>query len=91
MYGGFEEQRQKLDPSAVIDLRYEELVADPVGEVGKLYDRLQLGDFDLVRDKLSAFVGEQKDYQPNKHEMDEALKARIRERWAGYFERYGYA
>ena len=90
MYRGYEGQRQQLPAEAVVDLRYEDLIADPVGEVEKLYDRLQLGDFSLVRDKIAAFVGQQKDYQPNKHEMEEGLKARIRERWAGYFERYGY-
>jgi hypothetical protein len=91
MYRGYEQQRQKLEASAVVDLRYEDLIADPVGEVARLYDRLQLGDFSLVRDKVAEFVGGQKDYQPNKHELDESLKARIRERWAEYFERYGYS
>jgi len=90
MYRGYEEQRQQLDPAAVVDLRYEDLIADPVGEVEKLYERLQLGDFAAVRDKIAVFVGQQKDYKPNKHEMDEELKARIREQWAAYFERYGY-
>jgi hypothetical protein len=90
MYGGYETQRQKLDPASVVDLRYEDLIADPVGEVAKLYERLDLGDFELVRDKIAAFVGAQKDYKPNQHQMDEALKARIRERWAAYFEQYGY-
>ena len=90
MYRGYEEQRQKLDPAAVVDLRYEDLIADPVGEVAQLYQRLNLGDFEPIREKIAAFVGTQKDYQPNKHQMDEELKARIRERWAGYFERYGY-
>ena len=79
-----------IDPAAVVDLRYEDLIADPVGEVEKLYERLQLGDFAAVRDKIAVFVGQQKDYQPNKHEMDEGLKASIRERWSAYFERYGY-
>ena len=91
MYRGYEEQRQKLEASAVVDLRYEDLIADPVGEVAKLYERLDLGDFGPVRDKVAQFVGGQKDYKPNKHEMDESLKSRIRERWAEYFERYGYA
>jgi hypothetical protein len=90
MYRGFEDQRQRLDPAAVYDLRYEDLVADPVGEVGRIYERLNLGEYSLVRDAIAAAVSEQKDYKTNKHELDEGLKARIRERWAGYFERYGY-
>ena len=90
MYRGFEDQRKRLDPASVYDLRYEDLVADPVGEVERLYKTLDLGDFEVVRKQIAAFVGTQKDYKTNKHELDEPLKAQIRERWAGYFERYGY-
>lgn len=91
MYGGFEEQRLRLPPEAIHDVRYEDLVADPVGEVGRIYERLNLGDYEPVREKIAAFAGQQKDYQPNKHDLDEHLKQRIRQRWAAYFERYGYA
>jgi hypothetical protein len=91
MYGGFEDQRQRLDQAAIYDIRYEDLVADPLGEIEKIYESLNLGDFASAREKIAAFVAEQKDYQPNKHRMDEALKAQIRSRWSQYFDRYGYA
>jgi hypothetical protein len=90
MYRGFEDQRQRLDPAAVYDLRYEDLVSDPVNEVGRIYTALDLADYSAVRETIVAFAGQQKDYKTNKHELDEGLKARIRQRWAGYFERYGY-
>jgi hypothetical protein len=91
MYRGFEDQRQRLAPGAIMDVRYEDLVADPVKKVGEIYQRLELGDYRLVREPIADFVAQQKDYKPNKHHMDDALKRRIRERWAAYFERYGYA
>ena len=91
MYGGFKDQRQRLDPASIIDVRYEDLIANPVQKVGEIYDKLQLGDFRLVRDRIAEFVDQQKDYKTNKHHMDDALKRQIRERWSGYFEWYGYA
>jgi omega-hydroxy-beta-dihydromenaquinone-9 sulfotransferase len=90
MYRGFEDQRPRIDPAAIVDVRYEQLVADPVAEVQRIYQRLELGDFAAVRPKIEAFVAGQKDYKTNKHELDEGLRARIRERWKEYFERYGY-
>jgi hypothetical protein len=91
MYRGFEEQRATLPTGSIVDVRYEELVADPTTEVEKIYDRLGLGDYELVRERVAAFVSQQKDYQTNKHELDPQLKAQIRDRWSEYFERYGYA
>lgn len=90
MYGGFEAQRAKLPENAIVDIRYEDLVRDPVEHVRAIYDRLGLGDFEPLRAPLIAFVGEQKDYQTNRHDLDPDLKANIRQRWSGYFERYGY-
>jgi hypothetical protein len=91
MYGGFDDQRKWLDPDAIYDVRYEDLVDDPVREIGKMYKKLGLGDYSAVHDKIAAFVAEQKEYKPNKHRIDDDLKRRIRERWAAYFEKFGYA
>jgi hypothetical protein len=91
MYRGFEDQRRRLDPAAIYDVRYEDLVADPVAEIGKMYERLALGDYRIVRESITKSVAAQRDYKTNKHHLDDALKAKIRQRWAAYFEKYGYA
>jgi omega-hydroxy-beta-dihydromenaquinone-9 sulfotransferase len=90
MYRGFEDQRQRLDPKAIYDVRYEELIANPIHEISKMYAQLDLGDFTPVEEKIASFVTEQKDYKPNKHRLDKELKDKIHQRWAAYFDRYGY-
>lgn len=90
MYGGFEKQRREIDPRNMIDIKYEDLVADPVGQVERIYRELELGDFEPLRPKLTAVASEQKSYKTNVHELDDATRAEIRRRWAAYFERYGY-
>ncbi len=91
MYAGFEHQRQRIPPEQISDVRYEDLIADPIGQVRRLYDELDLGDFDTVQPALEAYLSTQKDYKPNRHELPAALKAEIDRRWAGYKEKYGYA
>lgn len=90
MYRGFEDQRERLDPASICDVRYEDLVADPVGEVRRIYETLDLGDYAAVEPKIAAYATREKNYRRNVHDLDESLKTRIRERWAAYFERYGY-
>ena len=90
MYRGFEDQRQRLPAENIYQIKYEDLVADPSQEIERIYETLGLGDYAPVRNTIAVAVGQQKDYKTNKHELDESLQVRIRERWASYFERYGY-
>lgn len=90
MYRGFERQRPEIDPKNICDMRYEDLAQNPLAEVRRVYQELGLDDFAALQPKLEAYLGKQKSYQVNKHELDEEMKGQIRGRWGEYFERYGY-
>jgi LPS sulfotransferase NodH len=91
MYNGFEQQQHVIAPENMCEVRYEELIANPVEGVASIYERLELGNFCEVRAAMSNFAGAQKDYQTNRHALEEPLKLEIRRRWDKYFTRFGYA
>lgn len=92
MYHGFDAQVESVPAANLFQIRYEDLVASPVEEIAKIYDRLDLGDFESLRGKLETTVKQNKDYQRNKHHsLPPILVSEIRRRWSGYIERYGYA
>ena len=91
MYHGFEQQRPFVDDSRICDVRYEDLVKDPLGEVRRIYEHLGLGNFDQVRDKIAASVNDRKSYRTTSHSLEEPIKSQIRQRWGKYLEKYGYA
>ncbi len=91
MYAGFEAQRAQIDARRICELRYEDLVADPIGQVQRIYETLEWGDFERVRPALQAYCDGKQDYRPNKHpDLSPEIRAEIRRRWSGYFDRYGY-
>ena len=90
MYDGFERGRQSIDPQNICDVRYEELAQNPMRVVESIYDKLQLGDFEVARPNIQAHVATLRDYKPNKHELDDDVTAKIRNRWSSYVEKYGY-
>jgi LPS sulfotransferase NodH len=90
MYHGFDKQRAAFDERHLCEIRYEDLVADPVATVERIYRQLELDNFESLRPKIAEYAAAQKDYKTNVHELDEPLKAEIRRRWAGYLRRYGY-
>ena len=90
MYRGFNRQRPSIADNQMCELKYEDLVRDPMKELRRIYQELELGDFDAAYAQIEAHVGSQKDYKTNKHELEPELKSEIRRRWGDYFERYGY-
>lgn len=91
MYRGYEAQRESIDSDHLYETRYEDLVQDPIGELQRIYTRLDLGDFDTVKTNLEAYLGDTKDYKTNRHpELPPEIRQQIRDRWSGYIQRYGY-
>ena len=90
MYECFEQDRELIAPGQLIDIRYEDLVKDQVGQMRSVYERLQLGDFAPVEQGILERTRETRDYQPNKYTLPPEVADRVRGRWAPYFQRYGY-
>ncbi len=91
MYDGFHRARPSVDPSRLIDIRYEDLIETPVATMRRVYETLRLSDFEPAQAAVEAWAeNEHQAYQTNQHQLDEATEARIRHRWADYFSRYGY-
>ena len=90
MYEAFERDREQLPADRICDVKYEELIQDPLGQLETIYEHLDLGDFAETRERVKAFTTEQRDYRTNQHSLDEATRRTIYERWSGYFRRYGY-
>ncbi|MCM2371523.1 sulfotransferase family protein [Aporhodopirellula aestuarii] len=91
MYQAFHQQRKQIDQHHLIDIRYEDLIADPVGTLQKIYDSLRLADFETVREDIQTWTEtEHQSYQTNAHQLSSSQEQRLRERWGDYFERYGY-
>jgi omega-hydroxy-beta-dihydromenaquinone-9 sulfotransferase len=90
MYASFEEDRPLLKPNQYYEVRYEDLVANSLGQIRAMYEQLNLGDFEQVQPRLAAFLEAKKDYQTNRFEAPEEVRAMVMERWADFARRYGY-
>lgn len=91
MYDQFEKDRRLLNDRNFCELRYEDLVADPLSQVESLYEQLELGDFEPARPAMEKYLASISGYQPNQHRLADDLEQKILARCASYSERYGYA
>ena len=90
MYAAYERQRAMLAPGQLVEIRYEDLVQDPVEVLRDAYERLELGDFAKVEPALRASTRTSKSYRTNEYPLDDAIRAEVMNRWAGYASRFGY-
>jgi hypothetical protein len=90
MYECFEKDRDLVPPGRLIDVKYEDLVADPIEMMRKLYEQLELGDFAQAEPALIERTKKTQGYRPNKYNLPADVADRVRGRWSPYFQRYGY-
>jgi len=91
MYDAFDADRPLLGPDQFCEIRYEDLVADPLAQMQAVYQRLALGEFEAVRPAIEAYFAGKKDYQTNRYQVTPEMRAEIARRWACYAQRYGYS
>ena len=90
MYESFETHRNAIAPERFFELRYEDLVQDPVGRLQAIYDHFGLTGFDDVAPKLEQYQKQHRDYKTNRFQIDEALRQKIIRRWGPYMQKHGY-
>jgi hypothetical protein len=86
----YEEDRHLIPPDRLIELRYEDLIKDPIAILRDIYARLDIGDFAAAEEPMQAYLNTQKEHRVSEYEMPPKLKRKIVERLAPYIDRFGY-
>lgn len=91
MYEAYDRDRGLIPEGRLVEMSYEDLVADPKASLQSIYQQLELGDFGQAEPGVDEYLAEEKDYKTNRFELPEAVRERVADRWGGYAERWGYS
>jgi omega-hydroxy-beta-dihydromenaquinone-9 sulfotransferase len=80
-----------LGPGTVSRVRYEDLVADPLGQVKRIYSELKLTGFEDAQPALEQHVASVSDHQRNRFVLSPAQKDAVDERWGSLIRDKGYS
>ncbi|HEY8276645.1 MAG TPA: sulfotransferase [Methyloceanibacter sp.] len=86
----FEEDKHLIPKDKLVELRYEDLVKDPIATLRDLYQRLDIGDFEAARARMQAYLDAQSEHRVSEYELPPELKRKLIERLKPYIDRYGY-
>jgi hypothetical protein len=91
MYDAYFDDLPLVPPGRLVEIAYEDLERDPVGELRRVYDGLSLGDFDAVRPELEAYLATVAGYRKNRHRpLGDATRAKVAAACARSFAAWGY-
>jgi hypothetical protein len=80
----------ELPPGRAIAVRYDELVADPVSTVKRIYCDLNLGDFERVKYVMETYAAEHLQSMSPVPTLDHETASRLALNWGPIYTRLGY-
>ena len=90
LHARLEEAKAVLDSDQFFDLKYEDLIRDPEGQLQALYDHFQWQGFEDCKPRVRAYLAGLRGYETNHYDLDENLKEKIRRRWGKIISQHGY-
>ncbi len=90
LYDKLEEGRKQVPANQFYEIRYEDLIANPLQEMESLYQHLNLGDFGRVKPFLQSYLDQNATYETNRYELSNEETSKITQRWGRVIEHYGY-
>ena len=87
----YERTRHLIPAGHLHEMRFEDLEADPLGEMHRVYQGLNLDNWETLEAAIKKQLPELTRYRKNSFNMDETLMRKVYDRWRVSFDRYGYS
>jgi hypothetical protein len=86
----YERDRHLIPKDRLVELRYEDLIKDPIATMADLYARLGIGDFAQAEAPMRAYLDAQKEHRVSEYALPPELKGKVIARLGPYIDRFGY-
>ena len=86
----FFEDAVLIPPNRLVQLRFEDLEADPMGQIERIYESLGLSGFAQAAPKIHEYLLSNRLYSKNTYSFDEASLERVDREWGFALDRWSY-
>jgi hypothetical protein len=83
-------EKEHIPKEQLVELRYEDLIADPIGQVKAIYEKLQLPGFERALPEMKKYLEQQAKYKTNVYAIDKKIIEYVYENWKSTIDRWGY-
>lgn len=82
--------RSLIPAGNLVEIRFEDLEASPLGQLRRVYEELGLPGFAAAESSLRLYIESVADYKKNAYELDGNIIAKVNRHWSYAFEQWGY-
>jgi hypothetical protein len=86
----FFKQKKQIKKDRFVELSYEDLVADPIKQVNKIYKKLKLDGLNNALPEMNKYLDRQKDYKTNVYKIDKKILDKVKENWSFTIDLWSY-
>ena len=90
MYDSYFQHRKTLAQNQLIEIQFEQLIQSPVEVLERVYERLELSEFDTAVPAIESYFQQRRNHRTNPVEIDRQLAAEIDAHWQPYADAFGY-
>ncbi|MAI81095.1 MAG: hypothetical protein CL917_19295 [Deltaproteobacteria bacterium] len=83
-------QRSLIPDRHLVEIKYEELEAHPLETLEDIYEKLNLGDFEVQRPRLVSYLESLGEYKKNHFEFPSDIVETVNRSWGFAFDAFGY-
>jgi len=84
------EQKKQIPKGRLIDVKYEDLVSDPIKQVKKIYSKLKLPGLKNALPEMMKYIDRQKNYKVNVYNINEKIIKHVYDNWKFTIDLWGY-
>ena len=81
LMNSFFEQKKLIPKENLVEIRYEDLVKNPLNEVKNIYSHLKLPGFNNATSGMKHYLERKKDYKTNVYQIDKEIINKVKNNW----------
>jgi len=86
----FEEDRHLIPEKNLVEIRYEDLVKDPIAAMRDIYEKLGIDKFDEAEGPMRAILTDRSDHRVSSYKLPKDIARKVADRLKPFIDRYGY-
>jgi hypothetical protein len=90
MYRKYLKDRKLIPQANLVEIKYEDFIADPMIDLERIYDTLGFTGYSLVKNRFYAYMVAQSEFHPMKYDVSLDVREKISKCWGFAFDSFGY-